>query len=342
MRHHGRAEDADGEQHAVGAGEARDQAAGDARRRRRRPAAGRRGSRAARCPSRRGDRQLEARGSRASAAPRMPNATTAVIRPAVNGGTPKSRLSAIAAPTNSARSVAIAIDLGLHPQAPGDRAREVLAAQLGQVLARWRRRSWPTGTAPASPSGSRRRSPRPAGSRTWRRRRCWWRSCPGRCRRPRRRTRGRAARGAPACGARERGRRARQPEAVALLTRPAVGSQDELWHAKIIFQPPAEPARLPPAPGPAAGGATSTRAWARRRGRRTRTSWARKYEPITNTIAATCAPIVSHGRVDAEPQAGPVGQVDVDRRDRQPAGALHRARPSGRPSPRARSRSARR
>ena len=32
-----------------------------------------------------------------------------MIRPATNGGTPKSRLSAIAAPTNSARSVAIAI-----------------------------------------------------------------------------------------------------------------------------------------------------------------------------------------------------------------------------------------
>ena len=31
-------------------------------------------------------------------------------------------------------------------------------------------------------------------------------------------------------------------------------------------------------------------------------------------------------RVDAEPQAGPVRQRDVDRRDRDPAGALHRAR----------------
>ena len=33
-----------------------------------------------------------------------------------------------------------------------------------------------------------------------------------------------------------------------------------------------------------------------------------------------------HRRVDAEPQAGPVGQVDVDRGDRDPARALHRAR----------------
>ena len=39
----------------------------------------------------------------------MPKATTAVMSPAVKGGTPKSRFRAIAAPTNSARSVAIAI-----------------------------------------------------------------------------------------------------------------------------------------------------------------------------------------------------------------------------------------
>ena len=38
----------------------------------------------------------------------MPKETTAVIRPAASGGTPKSRCSAIAAPTNSARSVAMA------------------------------------------------------------------------------------------------------------------------------------------------------------------------------------------------------------------------------------------
>ena len=39
----------------------------------------------------------------------MPNAITAVISPAASGGTWKSRLRPIAAPTNSARSVAIAI-----------------------------------------------------------------------------------------------------------------------------------------------------------------------------------------------------------------------------------------
>jgi hypothetical protein len=39
----------------------------------------------------------------------MAKATTAVIRPATNSGTPNSRCRAIAAPTNSARSVAMAI-----------------------------------------------------------------------------------------------------------------------------------------------------------------------------------------------------------------------------------------
>jgi len=38
----------------------------------------------------------------------MPKATTAVIRPACSGGMPKIMLRASAAPTNSARSVAIA------------------------------------------------------------------------------------------------------------------------------------------------------------------------------------------------------------------------------------------
>jgi hypothetical protein len=40
---------------------------------------------------------------------RMPNATAAVIRPAGNNGTPKSRFNPTAAPTNSARSVAMAM-----------------------------------------------------------------------------------------------------------------------------------------------------------------------------------------------------------------------------------------
>ena len=39
----------------------------------------------------------------------MPNATTAVMKPEVSGLRPKSRFSAMAAPTNSARSVAMAM-----------------------------------------------------------------------------------------------------------------------------------------------------------------------------------------------------------------------------------------
>ena len=39
----------------------------------------------------------------------MANATTAVISPAASSGTPNSRFRPIAAPTNSARSVAMAI-----------------------------------------------------------------------------------------------------------------------------------------------------------------------------------------------------------------------------------------
>ena len=85
-----------------------DEAAGEARRRRRRRARGRRRSRAGRSPAARRSRARSG-GSRASAARGSPNATTAVIRPAVNGGTPNRRLSAIAAPTNSARSVAMAM-----------------------------------------------------------------------------------------------------------------------------------------------------------------------------------------------------------------------------------------
>ncbi len=41
--------------------------------------------------------------------PRIAKATTAVMRPAAKSGTPKRRFSAIAAPTNSARSVAMAM-----------------------------------------------------------------------------------------------------------------------------------------------------------------------------------------------------------------------------------------
>ena len=183
VRHHRRAEDAGGEQHRVGAVEA-----------------------AARSPQRvagveadaqrvveeaQQDDAEEARrsrprsaGSRASAARGSPNATTAVIRPAANSGTPKSRFSAIAAPTNSARSVDMAISSACTQSPTLTGAREVLAAQLR------------AGCLPGGDADLRRevldqhrhqvrreRSPTAAGSRTWRRRRCSWRSCPGRRRR---------------------------------------------------------------------------------------------------------------------------------------------------------------
>ena len=58
---------------------------------------------------------------------RMPNATTAVISPATRGVTWKSRFSPIAAPTNSARSVAIAISSAcahsIRVTARGNRSR---------------------------------------------------------------------------------------------------------------------------------------------------------------------------------------------------------------------------
>ena len=124
------------------------------------------------------------------------------------------------------------------PTGPSVTGRGKCSRQSSGRFGRWRCRSWPTGTGRASPSGSRRRSPTPACSRTWRRRRCSWRSCRGRCTRRRRRRPGRTARAATARGARQRAaRRALQREALALLTRRAVvGSTSELWHAKNVFQ----------------------------------------------------------------------------------------------------------
>ena len=52
----------------------------------------------------------------------MPNATTAVISPAGSSGTRKSRLSPSAAPTNSARSVAMAMSSACTHR-PRDTAR---------------------------------------------------------------------------------------------------------------------------------------------------------------------------------------------------------------------------
>ena len=78
--------------------------------------------------------------------------------------------------------------LGLHPHAARHRAGEVVAAQLRAGCARWPDRAWPTASGSAWPAGWPRRSPRAAGSRTRRLRRSWWRSCRGRRRRSQRRT----------------------------------------------------------------------------------------------------------------------------------------------------------
>ena len=207
MRHHGRAEDADGQQHAVGALQAAGSSPCSERAaRRRRPAAGRTmkprqtiaeqpadreleapvAARLQREDPERDDRRDQARGQRRHAeqqvAARSPRRRT---RP----GRWRSR---------SPRPA---------PTAPADRAAGSARGTARAGCGPSRCRSWPTGTARASRSRSRRRSPRSAGSRTWRRRRCWWRSCRGRCRRPPRRTPARAAPRAPLTGPRARMRR---------------------------------------------------------------------------------------------------------------------------------------
>ena len=108
VRHHGRAEDADGEQQAVGAAEVRHEPGSELAavdvdvQRRRRGSRARRSRASRRSPARSG-------GSRASAARGSRRRRPRSSGPPTNGGTPNSRLSAIAAPTNSARSVAMAI-----------------------------------------------------------------------------------------------------------------------------------------------------------------------------------------------------------------------------------------
>ena len=82
-------------------------------------------------------------------------------------------------------------DLGLDPEADRGPAREAPRGRARPGSCRSRSRASPTGSGRPSRSGSPRGSPRAAGSRTWRRRRCWSRSCRGRCRRRRRRRRGR-------------------------------------------------------------------------------------------------------------------------------------------------------
>ena len=88
------------------------------------------------------------------AAPRITNAATPVRRAAGKSGMPNSRLMPIAAPRNSAMSVAIAITSACTHSPNVTPAREAVAADLGQVAARSRSRASRSSTGSASPSGS--------------------------------------------------------------------------------------------------------------------------------------------------------------------------------------------
>ena len=121
---------------------------------------------------------------------RIAKAPAPAISPAGKSGMPKSRLRPSAAPTTSAMSQAIATSSACS-QRPIEARRGKARGRARRGSCRWRCRASPTGSGPASRSGWPPARPRAAGSRTWRRRRCWWRSCPGRCRRRRRRRPGR-------------------------------------------------------------------------------------------------------------------------------------------------------
>ena len=136
MRHHRRAEDADGEQHGLAAVELRH----DGMLARPCRAAGAR-TRAPRCstaaitPT---NAVITASSGRKPKRwrPRIANVVAPVISAAGNSPIPKSRWKPIAAPRNSARSVAIAI-ASACTQSPIDVRREkLLAADLGQVAPR--------------------------------------------------------------------------------------------------------------------------------------------------------------------------------------------------------------
>ena len=197
VRHDRGAEDGRGQQHGVGAGEARDEALG-----------GRAGVEADPQrvveeaeddePEQPGDDGLEAPVALASAAPRIAKATTAVMRPGGEERHVEEQVQRDRGADELRQVGGHGDELGLDPQPPGHRPREVVAAQLGQVA--------PGGDADLGREvldqhrhevGAR-AAPTAAGSRTWRRRRCWWRSCRGRRRRCRRR---RPARAGPACRA---------------------------------------------------------------------------------------------------------------------------------------------
>ena len=192
VRHHGRAEDAGGQQDRVAAVEVRDEALG-----------GLAGVEAD--PQRvveeaeqdhaeeADDRQLEAP---------VAAALQAEDREGDDGGDQARRRTAERRTAGSARSPRRRTRPGRWPSRsarPGPTGPRSPGAGSARGRARggscrWRCRSSPRGSGSAWPSGWPRGAPTAAGSRTWRRRRCWWRSCPGRRRRCRRRRPGRGAR----------------------------------------------------------------------------------------------------------------------------------------------------
>ena len=72
-------------------------------------------------------------GSRGSAAPRIPKATTAVIRPAAKQRHVEEQVQRDRGADELGQVGGHGDELGLDPQPPGHRPREVVAAQLGQV-----------------------------------------------------------------------------------------------------------------------------------------------------------------------------------------------------------------
>ena len=132
MRHDGGAEDARGQEHALAAVEARDEA-----RRRLRPGPGLReehleGEAREDDAHEAGDGRLELPEAARLQRQDAERDDAGDARPPGKSGMPKIRWSPSAAPMNSARSVAIAISLGLNPEQERDGAREALAADLGR------------------------------------------------------------------------------------------------------------------------------------------------------------------------------------------------------------------
>ena len=127
--------------------------------------------------------------------------------------------------------------LGLHPQAPGDRAREALAAQLGQVAA-----GGDAGLGRQVLHEHRHQvrgddHPDEQVAVARRRRRCSWRSCRDRCRRPRRRTPARAARsarGRARAPGRAAGRRSPAPRGREAAARPRGWAEGSLRRASVL------------------------------------------------------------------------------------------------------------